>query len=375
MSYQASQKTTINKTLLEIYHEEVTRLGYKQDPLQIHAIEALGALRHRLEAEAGSSAIISKVRSLFGQKTPSPDGVYIFGPVGCGKSFMMDLFFKYLDRADKKRVHFHEFMLSVHDFAHQHRAEFSMNEALPRFATAFSKQCKILCFDEFHVTDIADAMILKRLFTELWARGVVMVSTSNWAPDDLYKDGLQRDLFLPFIDILKDKSHVLDMHGGTDYRQEKIRDKKRYFWPLDDYAHGEMNQIFDVLAQGDVVESKVLKIKGHDFKIPQAAGQVARFQAHDLINKNYAAIDFLKLADHFSAIMIDNMPKLKDYETDLAKRFMVLIDALYDKGVHLIISAAVAPEKLYQEGRLAFEFERTVSRLREMQSKDYISKH
>ena len=354
-------------SLISIYDERVRSGEIRDDKKQRSVLKALDHLKTALEEKV---PFLKRFSNLFAAKDIIK-GVYIFGPVGCGKSYMMDLFFENLDRTDKVRTHFHEFMLAVHQYIHEKRDEMSLNEALPNFAKDFSSKINVLCFDEFHVTDIADAMILKRLFEHLWANGVVVVATSNWAPDDLYKDGLQRSLFLPFIDALKEKAVVQGMGGAVDYRQEKLAGKKAFFWPNDQFAIDELNSIFEILAGSHEIRPVTLTVKGHKFFIPKAAGRTAYFHFDDLLSKNYAAVDYLALADRYKTVVLESVPRLDQAGDDKTKRFMVLIDTLYEKKTQLFMSSEKQIEKIYTEGLLAFEFERTVSRLKEMQSETY----
>ncbi len=354
-------------SLLTLYNNEVKEKGFVEDALQRHAIELLSNLQKQLEKK--------EKRSFFEKtflKKQKIKGLYLYGGVGRGKSFVMDLFFYALKTPKKTRLHFHEFMRMVHEYIHLNKGRIGLDQALPEFAKDFAKNTQILCFDEFHVTDIADAMILGRLFEQLWLRGVVVVATSNWAPKDLYKDGLQRDLFLPFIQSLQGKMDVYNLDGGIDYRLEKIKGEDLYFYPLSKEAEDKMNAMFDVLTEGHQVIDRILKVKGHDLVIPyQSEHRVARFDYKDILTKDYAALDFLELASHYEVIMIDRLKQWSRDEKNEVKRFMILVDALYDQGRKLIISASVPMQDLYKEGALLFEFERTLSRLQEMQSIDY----
>ena len=264
-------------------------------------------------------------------------------------------------------------MRMVHEYSHTNRDRIRLDQALPEFAKEFSKNVRVLCFDEFHVTDIADAMILGRLFEHLWENGVVVIATSNWAPENLYKDGLQRDLFLPFIQLLKGKMVVYNLDSGIDYRLEKIKRDDFYCCPDDLNGTQKMDEMFAIMVDGHDVTSRTIIVKGHNFFIPvQSDHRIARFDYRDIIEKEYAALDFLELAQAYEVVMIDHVPQWKKEQKNEVKRFMILVDALYDNKTQLILSAAKPMTELYEEGPLKFEFERTISRLQEMQSVDYI---
>ncbi|MBP2313760.1 cell division protein ZapE [Azospirillum soli] len=307
----------------------------------------------------------------------APQGLYLYGGVGRGKSMLMDLFFDTAPVDKKRRVHFHEFMLEVHERIHQHRQSGKAkgkeaDDSLPELARALADEAWLLCFDEFHVTNVVDAMILGRLFTNLFDLGVVVVATSNWPPDMLYKDGLQRELFLPFIALLKEKLDVLSLEGPTDYRLDRLHGKPVYFWPLGPDSDARIKQTFADLTDGAACQSTHLLVQGRRVDIERAAKGVACVDFWDLCGKPFGAADYLAIATHFHTVLIDDVPTMKDELRNEAKRFMTLIDALYEHKVNVVVAADGPPERLYPEGTHAFEFERTVSRLMEMQSEDYL---
>ncbi len=309
----------------------------------------------------------------------APQGLYLYGGVGRGKSMLMDLFFDTAPVDRKRRVHFHEFMLEVHERIHQHRQSgkargAGADDSLPELARALADEAWLLCFDEFHVTNVVDAMILGRLFTNLFDLGVVVVATSNWPPDMLYKDGLQRELFLPFIALLKEKLDILSLEGPTDYRLDRLHGKPVYFWPLGPESDARIKQTFADLTDGAACQSTHLLVQGRRVDIERAAKGVACVDFWDLCGKPFGAADYLAIATHFHTVLIDDVPTMKDELRNEAKRFMTLIDALYEHKVNVVIAAAGPPERLYPEGTHAFEFERTVSRLMEMQSEDYLQR-
>ncbi|HYG89821.1 MAG TPA: cell division protein ZapE [Azospirillum sp.] len=308
----------------------------------------------------------------------APQGLYLYGGVGRGKSMLMDLFFETAPVERKRRVHFHAFMLEVHERIHKHRQARGKgagpDDALPELARQLAEEAWLLCFDEFHVVDIADAMILGRLFTALFEAGVVVVATSNWAPDLLYKDGLQRELFLPFIALLKERLDVMALDGPTDYRLDRLKGTPVYYWPLSPATDAEMKALFAALTDNAPASATHLLVQGRRVDIGRAAKGVAWVDFWDLCGKPFGAADYLAIATHFHTVLLDEVPTLTDERRNEAKRLMTLIDALYEHKVNVVIAADGPPERLYPEGRHAFEFERTVSRLMEMQSEDYLQR-
>ena len=305
----------------------------------------------------------------------STQGLYIYGGVGRGKSMLMDLFFRTAPVAAKRRVHFHAFMLEVHETLHRWRQEKPKQlDLIPALADKIAEETWLLCFDEFHVTNIADAMILGRLFAELFDRGVVVVATSNWAPDDLYEGGLQRDRFLPFIALLKEKLDVLELDAARDYRLQRLKDLSLYHSPLGPSSEAKMRDAFARLSGRAQPMPGSLTVQGRRLDVPRQAGSVAWFDFDELCARPLGAADYLALATHYPVILIDRVPRLTTEQRDQARRFMTLIDELYEHRVTAVIAAADRPERLYPEGDGALEFERTVSRLNEMQSADYLGR-
>ncbi len=351
------------------------------DPDQELAVEKLESLSHALvgyrphDGRDGWRARLGLAR----RRDPAPQGLYLYGGVGRGKSMLMDLFFDTAPVERKRRVHFHQFMLDVHARMHAHRSALraqggmkSVDEALPEFARHLAHDAWLLCFDEFHVTDIADAMILGRLFTTLFELGVVVVATSNWPPDLLYKDGLQRQRFLPFIALLKQRLDVLALDGGTDYRLDRLKGRPVYHQPLGPESNRQLEDIFAHLTGAEPGEATHLLVLGRRIEIPRAAKGVAWVNFWELCAKPFGAGDFIAIATHFHTVIIDDVPVLKAEQRNESRRFTNLIDALYEHRVNVIIAADGSPETLYREGVHAFEFERTVSRLMEMQAEDYL---
>ncbi len=305
----------------------------------------------------------------------APQGLYIFGPVGRGKSMLMDLFFATAPIALKRRVHFHAFMLEVQAILHLWRQEKDgPDDVIAALADKIAAEATLLCFDEFHVSNIADAMILGRLFEALFDRGVVVVATSNYEPDDLYRDGLQRDRFLPFIALIKDKLDVLELDAARDYRLQRIKDMRLYFCPLGEAAARHMKESFAQLTGGAEPRPDHLTVQQRRLDVPRQAEGVAWFDFDDLCARPLGAADYLAIATHFNTVLIDCVPTLSPDHRDRARRFVTLIDELYEHRVNVVIAAAAPPERLYPSGDGSFDFERTVSRLNEMQSADYLTR-
>jgi cell division protein ZapE len=354
----------------------------QHDAAQLLAAEKLQSLHNALknyQPESPDAGWVASWRERLGlarrRDEDAPQGLYIFGGVGRGKSMLMDLFFASAPIQKKRRVHFHAFMLEVHATLHEWRTEKPKQvDLIPALADKLATETTLLCFDEFHVTNIADAMILGRLFEALFERGVVVVATSNWAPDDLYKDGLQRDRFLPFIDLLKQKLDVLELEGGRDYRLQRLKDMRVYHYPLGARSAQQMRDAFARLTGEAEPTARVLTVQQRRVEVSRQAGSVAWFDFEELCARPLGAADYMAIATHFPVVLVDQVPRLSEDRRDQARRFMVLIDELYEHKVMLVMAAEDAPERLYPQGDGAFEFQRTVSRLNEMQSVDYLSR-
>ena len=357
-------------TLTDIYDQRVKDGAFTSDEDQRRALAALEGLRRVLENPPEKSFF-----NVFRKAPPAPKGFYLYGGVGRGKSMVMDLFFGAVRIEKKRRVHFNAFMLEVHDFLHQLRSTKDESERIDNDLLAaaghIAGEAQLLCFDEFQVRDVADAMILGRLFTALFERGVTIVTTSNIAPDDLYADGLNRESFLPFIALLKEKLVVFPFAGERDYRLRRLRELQVYFWPHDADAHAEMQKIFSALADGDAGAPLDITVKGRSIHVPKAAHQVAAFTFAELCEQPKSALDYLELIKRFSVFIVENVPKLTDANRNATVRFITLIDTLYDHHARLVISAALPPDQLYTGDDNAAVFQRTVSRLMEMQSPEY----
>jgi len=354
------------------------------DPAQERVVQRLQAVHDQLAALANHAApkpgLLARLGLASAPKPPAgPHGLYIWGPVGRGKSMVMDLFFADAPVAKKRRVHFHEFMLEVQERLHRRREELAAKGAPPEadtivpIARQIATEARLLCFDEFQVTNIADAMILARLFETLFDEGITIIATSNRTPDDLYKNGLQRERFIPFIELVKQRLEVLELGGDHDYRMDRLRNFDVYLTPLGAWATSKLDEAFRALSGGSDGAPRILRTQGRDVEIPRAAPGVAMAHFLDWCARPMGAADFLCIAEHFHTVIMAEIPKMGPDSKDKAVRFVTMIDAFYEKKVKFLCSAATAPVGLYVEGDGAFEFERTVSRLMEMQSPEYLA--
>lgn len=345
----------------ELYARGIDAGTIHPDPAQEEVLPEFDRIREGLHQPVK--------RGFFSRKAPeAPKGLYLWGGVGRGKSMLMDLFAKSLD-VPVRRVHFHAFMQEVHDGMHRARQD-KVDDALAPVVKAVAEEVRVLAFDEMQVTDIADAMIVGRLFEGLMDAGVVIVTTSNRHPDDLYKHGLQRERFIPFIELIKERLVVHELASEKDYRQDRLSGGEVYFTPANAEARAQIEAIWQDLTGGDA-DPLTLKVKGREVEIPAFRNGGARAGFHDLCGRMLGAADYLALADAARVLILENIPCLGRSNFNEAKRFVTLIDALYEAKVRLICSAADWPESLYVEGEGVFEFERTASRLREMMSEDW----
>jgi len=343
------------------------------DPAQLLAAEKLQYLHNALARPGGSGRGGWRERLGFARsREPETQGLYIFGSVGTGKSMLMDLFFGEAPAAKKHRVHFNAFMLEVHRSLHRWRQE-SSGDPIPPLAHSIVENARLLCFDEFQVEDIADAMLLGRLFEALFEEGVVVVATSNYAPDDLYKDGLQRENFLPFIALLKQRLDVLELDGGRDYRRRRVRGLNVYHAPLGAEASKALGAAFERLTDGARPAPVTLPVQGRRLKIEKAAKGVAFFTFDELCRTPRGPADFLAIAEHFHTVILDGVPRFMPEDRNEARRFIVLIDELYEHRCKLVVAAADQPDGLYPSGESAPDFRRAASRLAEMQTPDYLA--
>ncbi|PBC06874.1 cell division protein ZapE [Mesorhizobium sp. WSM3859] len=368
-------------TVRQRYDHLVQSGAVERDPAQEHIVAALDRLIDEISAKrlAQKSSALGWLFAAKRQPREPVKGLYIHGGVGRGKTMLMDMFFELLPVRRKRRVHFNDFMADVQDRIQKHRqarkeGTVKEDDPIPPVARALADEAWVLCFDEFSVTDIADAMILSRLFSALFANGVVLVATSNVAPENLYRDGLNRQLFLPFISLLERNAHMMTLDADKDYRQEKLNRQPVYVTPDDVAAARALDEAWQAMTHGQATGEVTLTLKGRQLVVPRAAGDAARFSFADLCEKPLGARDYLAIAGRFSTVFIDHVPVLGEGKRNEAKRFILLIDTLYDHHMRLVMSAAAAPEGLYtaKRGTEVFEFERTASRLVEMQSRDWL---
>ncbi|MDO5626465.1 MAG: cell division protein ZapE [Pseudomonadota bacterium] len=354
-------------SVLDNYQAELAARGYQSDPAQLRAVEALQRCADDWAAYKDKRS--SRLKKLF-HKPEIPKGVYMYGGVGRGKSFLMDCFFNAVPIRRKTRLHFHEFMREVHRELAALQGTVNPLDALgKRMAARF----KLICFDEFHVADITDAMILHRLLVALEGNGVGFVTTSNFRPDDLYPGGLHRDRILPAIALLNARMEVVNVDNGTDYRRRTLEQVALYHCPLGPEADAAMNHAFTQLAPSSHDEDPVLHIEAREITARRRAGGVVWFDFRELCGGPRSQNDYLEIASQFHTVLLSDVPQMFVRHASEARRFTWLVDVLYDRRCKFMLSAAVPPEQLYTEGPLAHEFPRTVSRLTEMQSAEYLA--
>jgi cell division protein ZapE len=367
-------------TVAQRYENLVARGEILRDAAQERLAHALDRLIEEL-CEKRISAKSSSLGWLFAKRREQKTvrGLYIHGGVGRGKTMLMDMFFELAPVRRKRRVHFNAFMADVHDRISRHRQALKRGETreddpIPPVARTLAEEAWVLCFDEFSVTDIADAMILSRLFSALFANDVVLVATSNVAPNDLYRDGLNRALFLPFVAVLKEHAEIFALDAGRDYRQEQLNGVPVYITPIGAAADRLMDKAWDAMTRGTSTGPEEIVVKGRHVVVPRAAGRAARFTFHELCEMPLGARDYLAIAGRYDTVFIDRIPVLDDSRRNEAKRLILLVDTLYDQGARLVVSAETSPSGLHvgKRGAEAFEFERTASRLTEMQGKDWL---
>jgi cell division protein ZapE len=351
------------------YAQELARAGFQAAPAQRRALDALDALRSRLIARESAGAMRRVMARLRGPQMVR--GLYLWGPVGRGKTFLMDLFFASLPFAERRRRHFHRFMHDVHAYlkAHAHTVA-----PLETMAERVAQEAHVLCFDELFVSDIADAMIIGNLLRALLRRGVTLVATSNLPPDRLYENGLQRERFLPAIDLIKRHTRVLQIDDGTDYRLRDLTSAGIYLMSADPRTPACMTMLFDKLGGGGETHAQALEIEGRPIPVVRETDSAVWFEFEALCAGARSQDDYIEIARDYRSVFVSNVPQLDPDHENEARRFIALVDELYDRGVKLVLSAAAAPAELYRGERLRAEFARTASRLIEMQSREYLAR-
>lgn len=380
---QAKQAYTTSPSMLRnLYNEAIERGEILADPYQEKLIDALVPVFDALSKPVSSITKTNKTKSVFGRflsivgqspEEPKPElvkGVYIWGGVGRGKTFIVDFFFKHLPIEKKQRTHFHSFMKSVHE---QIRELGHIEDPLEQVARQIAEKTRVLCLDEMHVNDITDAMLLGGLFKYLFDDGVTLITTSNIVPSGLYKDGLQRKRFLPAIELLETHTTVVNADGEMDYRMRALEQADVYQIGTGDLAEKRLEQYFFAMVGTDAeVSHEAVKINGRDIPVKQTCKGVAWFTFPTLCMTARSTLDYIEIAGRYDTVLISDIPVMNAMQDDAARRFVNLIDELYDRSVNVVISAEAAPEALYTGKRMAFEFDRTISRLMEMRSKEYL---
>jgi cell division protein ZapE len=364
----SKQRDESELKIREAYEHSLRREGHVRDAAQLQIIDRLEDLQQRILAQPARGGL----RNLLFRNRPLAPvrGLYLWGDVGRGKTFLMDIFFDSLDITEKRRIHFHRMMQDVHD---RMRALGPVEDPLDRVAAAIAAQTRVLCFDEFFVSDIGDAMILGGLLEGLFRRGVTLVATSNTEPDGLYRDGLQRQRFLPAIQLLNDHTDVVHMDGGTDYRLRLLEKAGTYLAPHDEAAMAQLDHLFDESASTRVANNVDLDINGRPIRARRSAKGIAWFHFDAVCDGPRSQADYIEIARWYPSVIVSGVPQFGPMQEDQARRFIALVDEFYDRHVKLILSAATGVGDLYRGERLAFEFDRTVSRLTEMQSLDYLA--
>ena len=364
-------------TPLECYLHDIEVQGYFRDSAQEQAIRSLDELYHQLIKQYGSaskrSALDKWVQRVVKRRSTPLKGYYFWGGVGRGKTYIMDTFYEAVPFKRKMRTHFHRFMKRIHEELKNRKGE---KNPLKAIAKTIADEAILICFDEFFVSDIGDAMILSELLTALFDEGVCLVTTSNRIPDDLYKDGLQRIRFLPAIELLKQHTHVVNLDNGVDYRLRVLEQEEIYHYPLDDQADVALKKSFDRLCTDDaaIKENEPIVVLGRQLTAKFHCENIAWLSFDELCDGPRSTNDYIELAKQYQIIVVSQVPQLGSANDDKARRFINMIDEFYDRNVKVIMSAEVAVSELYTQGLLKFEFDRTISRLLEMQSKDYLSR-
>jgi len=354
----------------QAYLESLRREGHEEDPAQLEVIARFEDLESRLESDALQRGIRGLIGRLVARPRPAVRGLYVWGGVGRGKTFLMDLFFDGLAIAEKRRVHFHRMMSEVH---RRLKDLGDVADPVDLVAADMARDTRVLCFDEFFVSDIGDAMILAKLLEGLFRRGVTLVATSNCQPEALYRDGLQRQRFAPAIDLLNENTNVVNLDGGTDYRLRLLQKAGTYLTPDDDAARNRLAYFFDESASSRIEHEHDLEINGRPIHARSSAKGIAWFRFTDLCDGPRSQDDYIEIARWYPAVIVSGVPQFDARSDDQARRFIALVDEFYDRRVKLILSAEVGVADLYAGRRLSFEFDRTSSRLIEMQSTAYLA--
>ena len=357
----------------ERYQLDLQQPEFHADPSQSTAVEHTQKLYDELLAEYRSvDGLLEKIKNTFlTRNRPVLKGLYFWGGVGRGKTYIVDSFYECLPFAEKKRIHFHRFMQFIHNELKQLK---NRENPLLLIADKFSIDTRVLCFDEFHVTDITDAMLLGGLLKAMFEKGIVLVATSNEAPDQLYSDGLQRDRFLPAIQLIKDYTHVVNVDSGTDYRLQFLDRAEIYHYPLDELAERMLSENFSYIAPDTGRAGVVLEIEGRPINTIRCADGVVWFDFAEICEGPRGPADYIEIARQYQTVLISKVPLLDETNNDQARRFMTLVDEFYDRNVKLIITAEDKPENLYTGKKLTKSFQRTISRLQEMRAHDYLAK-
>lgn len=356
-------------SIRDAYEQHLLQHGHVRDPSQSHVVGLLADLQDRLLAAPPPKRGFARLLSREPNGAAGISGLYIWGGVGRGKTFLMDLFFESLAIDAKRRAHFHRIMKDVHE---RLGALGDIEDPLATVARDMAVEARVLCFDEFFVSDIGDAMILGRLLRGLFANGVTLVATSNTQPEDLYRDGLQRQQFVPAIDALKRHTRVVELAGDTDYRLQLLQQAGTYLTPDDNSARARLREFFRESASSQVEADRELEINGRALKTLRCAKGIAWFDFTELCDGPRSQADYIEIARWYPTIILSGVPELDEFSENQARRFVALVDEFYDRHVKLIVSAERPPDALYTGKRLRFEFERTVSRLIEMQSTEYL---
>ena len=361
------QRLGIYLSIRQAYASIVSQHGHAEDRAQLQMVDALQLLQNQIQR---SDTLMSRLRRLLPGSAPgNPRGIYLWGGVGRGKTFLMDLFFGSLKIEKKKRIHFHRMLHDIHA-----RLKFlgNIEDPLDRVAADIASETRVLCFDEFFVSDIGDAMILGRLLEGLFNRGVVLVATSNTQPAELYKGGLQRERFLPAIALLQKHTRIIELDGGTDYRLKLLQEAGTFLAPAGNEADSKLLHYFEEIASGETVEKHVLDVLGRDIQTQRCAKGVVWFDFMDICDGPRSQEDYIEIARWYPTVIVSDMPVLGREQENPARRFIAMVDEFYDRKVKLILSAEANVDTLYRGSRLQFEFERTTSRLTEMQSNAYL---